>query len=97
MSDTDNWTVRMYKAELKGMEEGIKASQMGHNVVMSPTTYAYLDYTQGDYSVENRIYASLSLEKSYSFDPIPEGAVATAKARKLLPETIVHADAAGAI
>lgn len=60
----------------QGMEEGIKASQMGHNVVMSPTTYAYLDYTQGDYSVENRIYASLSLEKSYSFDPIPEGAVA---------------------
>jgi hypothetical protein len=24
MSDTDNWTVRMYKAELKGMEEGIR-------------------------------------------------------------------------
>lgn len=60
----------------QGMKEGIKASQMGHNVVMSPTTYAYLDYTQGDHSVENRIYASLSLEKSYSFDPIPEGAVA---------------------
>lgn len=60
----------------QGMKEGIKASQMGHNVVMTPTTYAYLDYTQGDYSVENRIYASLSLEKSYSFDPIPEGAVA---------------------
>lgn len=59
----------------QGMKEGIKASQMGHNVVMSPTTYAYLDYTQGDYSVENRIYSSLSLEKSYSFDPIPEGAV----------------------
>jgi hexosaminidase len=60
----------------QGTKEGIEASQMGHNVVMSPTTFAYLDYTQGDYSVENRIYASLSLEKSYNFDPVPEGAVA---------------------
>ncbi len=40
---------------------------------MTPTTYAYLDYTQGDHSVENPIYADLSLEKSYSFEPVPEG------------------------
>ena len=40
---------------------------------MAPTTYAYLDYTQGDKSVENPIYATLSLEKSYSFEPIPDG------------------------
>ncbi len=39
---------------------------------MSPTTFAYLDYTQGDHSVENKIYADLSLEKTYSFEPIPE-------------------------
>jgi len=56
----------------RGMEGGIKAAKMGHNVVMSPTTFAYLDYTQGDHSVENKIYADLSLEKSYSFEPIPE-------------------------
>jgi len=24
MSDTNNWTVRMYKAELQGMEQGLK-------------------------------------------------------------------------
>jgi hexosaminidase len=40
---------------------------------MTPTTFAYLDYTQGDRCIENSIYASLSLEKSYSFEPIPEG------------------------
>ncbi len=57
----------------RGMKGGIKAAKMKHNVVMTPTTYAYLDYTQGDKSVENRIYASLSLEKSYEFEPIPEG------------------------
>ena len=24
MSDTNNWTVRMYKAELRGMEKGLR-------------------------------------------------------------------------
>ena len=57
----------------RGMEGGIKAAKMGHEVVMSPTTYAYLDYMQGDESVENKIYASLSLEKAYKFEPLPEG------------------------
>jgi len=56
----------------RGMKGGIEAAKLGHNVVMSPTTFAYLDYTQGDPSVENKIYASLSLEKVYSFEPIPE-------------------------
>ena len=56
----------------RGMKGGIEAAKLGHNVVMSPTTFAYLDYTQGDHSVENKIYADLSLEKTYSFEPIPE-------------------------
>jgi hexosaminidase len=55
------------------MEGGIKAAKMGHEVVMSPTTYCYLDYTQGDHSLEFPIYADLSLKKSYSFEPVPEG------------------------
>lgn len=57
----------------RGMEGGIKAAKDGHYVVMTPTTYAYLDYTQGDKSVENIIYADLSLAKSYELDPTPEG------------------------
>ena len=56
----------------RGMEGGIEAAKKGHKVVMSPTTYAYLDYMQGDKSVENYIYSSLSLQKSYEFDPLPE-------------------------
>ena len=56
----------------QGMKGGIKAAKLGHKVVMSPTTFAYLDYIQGDVSVENSIYASLSLEKSYSFEPAPD-------------------------
>lgn len=57
----------------RGMKGGIEAAKMEHQVVMSPTTFAYLDYSQGDHSVENRIYADLYLEKSYKFEPIPEG------------------------
>jgi len=57
----------------RGMKGGIEAAKMGHKVVMSPTTFAYLDYEQGDKSVENNIYASLLLEKAYSFEPVPEG------------------------
>jgi hexosaminidase len=57
----------------RGMKGGTEAAKMGHNVVMTPTTYSYLDYMQGDPSVENHIYANLSLKKSYKFEPVPEG------------------------
>lgn len=57
----------------RGMKGGIEAAKLGHEVVMSPTTYAYLDYSQGDHSVENRIYSDLYLETAYSFEPVPEG------------------------
>jgi len=58
----------------RGMEAGIEASNAGHNVVMTPTTYAYLDYNQGDQTIDPPIYAGLRLSKSYSFEPVPEGA-----------------------
>lgn len=57
----------------RGMKGGIEAAKMGHKVVMSPTTYCYLDYTQGDHSLEIPIYADLSLKKTYSFEPVPDG------------------------
>ncbi len=56
----------------RGMTGGIEAAKLKHDVVMSPTTFAYLDYTQGDQSVELPIYASLSLKKTYSFEPVPD-------------------------
>ncbi|WP_080055944.1 beta-N-acetylhexosaminidase [Spirosoma aerolatum] len=57
----------------RGIKGGIEAAQAGHNVVMTPTTFAYIDYTQGDPSVDPPIYASLRAEKCYSFDPVPDG------------------------
>ena len=57
----------------RGTKYGIEAANKGHEVVMSPTTFAYIDYMQGDSVVEPRVYASLRLSKSYEFDPAPEG------------------------
>ena len=57
----------------RGMKGGVEAAKMGHYVVMSPTDFAYLDYMQADPIIEPRIYASLRLNKAYSFEPVPEG------------------------
>ncbi|OLY92012.1 hexosaminidase [Cnuella takakiae] len=57
----------------RGMKGGIEAAKMKHEVVMSPTDFAYIDYMQGDVLVEPRIYATLRLNKAYQFDPLPEG------------------------
>jgi hexosaminidase len=56
----------------RGMKGGIEAAKMGHEVVMSPTTFAYLDYMQADPIIETRIYASLRLNKAYEFEPLPD-------------------------
>lgn len=57
----------------RGVQGGIDAAQSGRNVLMAPTTYAYLDYCQGDPTVDPPIYANLRLKKCYSFEPVPEG------------------------
>lgn len=57
----------------RGMKGGIEAAKMGHEVVMSPTDFAYIDYMQGDASLEPPVYATLRLKKAYQFEPLPEG------------------------
>ena len=57
----------------RGIKGGIEAAKMGHYVVMTPTTFAYLDYQQGESTIEPPIYAGLRLQKCYSFEPVPEG------------------------
>jgi hexosaminidase len=56
----------------RGMKGGIEAAKKKHEVVMSPTTFAYIDYMQGDPIIEPRIYAELRLSKSYQFEPLPD-------------------------
>ena len=57
----------------RGMKGGIEAAKMGHEVVMSPTDFAYIDYMQGDAIIEPRVYATLRLSKAYQFEPVPDG------------------------
>ena len=58
----------------RGIEQGIEASKSGHYVVMSPNQFVYIDLMQGDISTEAPVYHFLRLNKTYKFDPIPEGA-----------------------
>lgn len=57
----------------KGIEKGIEAAKMGHKVVMTPAPFVYLDYYQGEQSVEPPVYAGLRMKKVYEFDPVPAG------------------------
>lgn len=57
----------------RGMKGGIEAAKMGHEVVMTPTDFVYLDYMQSDRVMEPPVYASLRFKKVYQFDPIPDG------------------------
>ena len=60
----------------RSLKGGIEASQLGHDVIMTPVQYAYLDYQQGDQTIEPPLYAGLRMNTCYSFEPVPEGAVA---------------------
>jgi len=51
----------------------VAAAKLGHNVVMTPTEFVYLDYMQSDRIMEPHVYASLRLSKTYSFEPLPAG------------------------
>lgn len=58
----------------RGMGGGIEAAQMGHDVIMTPTTYAYFDYYQTHNTEEEPfgIGGYLPIEQVYSFEPAPE-------------------------
>ncbi len=56
----------------RGMEGGTAAAKMGHQVVMTPTKFVYIDYYQGDPSLEPSTFGRLLLSTCYSFEPTPE-------------------------
>ncbi|MEL7146836.1 MAG: glycoside hydrolase family 20 protein, partial [Bacteroidota bacterium] len=57
----------------RGIEGGIEAAKAGHDVVMTPTGFCYLDYYQSDHPDEPLAIGGLiPLEKIYHYEPIPE-------------------------
>lgn len=57
----------------RGIKGGIEATKQGHQVVMSPSTFAYLDFMQSDAAIEPPVYATLRLKTAYEFNPVPDG------------------------
>ncbi len=56
----------------RGEAGGIEAAKQGHDVVMTPGDWVYLDHYQGDSRVEPvAIGGHITLEKSYGYNPVP--------------------------
>ncbi|RPI03374.1 MAG: beta-N-acetylhexosaminidase, partial [Calditrichaeota bacterium] len=66
-----NATVMSWRGEVGGIE----AVKMGHDVIMTPNTFCYLDLKQGDPELEppELGYGQLLLPTVYSYNPIPHG------------------------
>ncbi len=57
----------------RGTAGGIAAARAGHDVVMAPTGFTYLDYAQSrDPSEPVGQTALLTLDKVYGFEPVPD-------------------------
>lgn len=56
----------------RGEAGGVAAAKAGHDVIMTPTSHVYFDYYQGDPETEpEAIGGDISLQKVYSYEPIP--------------------------
>lgn len=69
----------------RGSDGGIKASKMGHDVIMTPNSHFYFDYYQAK-DTENEpfgIGGYIPIEKVYSYDPFLEITEADARAHIL--------------
>ena len=69
----------------RGTAGGLKAAQMGHDAIMTPNTFFYLDYYQSE-DKENEplaIGGYLPVEKCYSYEPYAEGMTAEEQAHIL--------------
>lgn len=59
----------------RGMEGGIEAAKLGHDVIMVPSSYLYFDYYQTDNTQDEplAIGGLNTVEKVYNLEPIPSG------------------------
>ena len=69
----------------RGAEPGAQAAAEGHDVIMTPNTYAYFDYYQTADNNNEPLFigGNLPVEKTYSFEPIPQGTLAQTQAHIL--------------
>lgn len=55
----------------RGEAGGIEAAKQHHNVIMTPTTYVYVDYSQSKKEDSLTIGGYLPVETVYNYDPLP--------------------------
>ena len=57
----------------RGITAGIEAAKLGHDVIMAPVSHTYFDhYQHPDFATQPlSIGGTLTLEKTYSYDPVP--------------------------
>jgi hexosaminidase len=68
----------------RGMERGIAAAKAGHDVIMTPMSWCYFDFYQGDPLDEPEAFGGYTpLRKVYAFEPIP-AALSPTEARRVL-------------
>ena len=65
----------------RGSEPGAKAAELGHDVIMAPTSHCYFDYLQSKEAQfePTRCGGFIPVEKVYSLEPAPESFSADAK------------------
>lgn len=57
----------------RGEEGGLKSVEMGHEVIMTPNKYCYIDLKQGHDDLEPNLgYSQLLLSTAYSYQVIPD-------------------------
>jgi hexosaminidase len=67
----------------RGEKGGIESAKAGHEVIMTPSNYCYIDLKQGHDDLEPNLgYSQLLLSKSYSYKVIPDSL--TTKESKLI-------------
>ena len=66
-------TKRLIVMAWRGQNLGLAAAAHGQRVIMCPTDYCYLDYYQANPLFQPKAIGGLvTLEKAYSFDPVPD-------------------------
>ena len=65
----------------RGSEPGAKAAELGHDVIMAPTSHCYFDYLQSKEAQfePSRCGGFIPVEKVYSLEPAPESFSTEAK------------------
>ena len=69
----------------RGEDGGIKSARMGHDVVMMPGNYMYLDFYQADPKTQPYAIGGYTpIKKVYSYDPIPADSLTAEECRHIL-------------